>query len=170
MPIATDYTARSCSRSLGPEFGGAIGIQFYFLYAVGVAMYLVGFAEEAQQTWFPDPSMPKKLIVILVATGALVLIVIIAFIGANAFARVNKYLFIFQFATVAIGALFIYLVHPHELKSGGQFVGPSMDTLSANMEEHFTSEQGVCGENEVCTLAGVYCEFTVLDCPLRALG
>uniref|UniRef100_A0A914W7V0 Solute carrier family 12 member 3 n=1 Tax=Plectus sambesii TaxID=2011161 RepID=A0A914W7V0_9BILA len=33
------------SRSLGPEFGGSIGVLFSFAYAVGAAMHLVGLAE-----------------------------------------------------------------------------------------------------------------------------
>jgi ribosome biogenesis protein Tsr3 len=33
------------SRSLGPEFGGAIGLIFSMANAVAVAMYVVGFAE-----------------------------------------------------------------------------------------------------------------------------
>ena len=33
------------SRSLGPEFGGAIGIVFSTANAVAIAMYVVGFAE-----------------------------------------------------------------------------------------------------------------------------
>lgn len=33
------------SRSLGPEYGGAIGVIFAFANAVGAAMYVVGFAE-----------------------------------------------------------------------------------------------------------------------------
>jgi len=33
------------SRSLGPEFGGAIGIIFSLANAVAAAMYVVGFAE-----------------------------------------------------------------------------------------------------------------------------
>ena len=33
------------SRSLGPEFGGAIGIVFALANAVAVAMYVIGFAE-----------------------------------------------------------------------------------------------------------------------------
>lgn len=33
------------SRSLGPEFGGAIGMIFSVANAVAVAMYIVGFAE-----------------------------------------------------------------------------------------------------------------------------
>lgn len=35
------------SRSLGPEFGGSIGLIFAFANAVAVAMYVVGFAETA---------------------------------------------------------------------------------------------------------------------------
>ncbi|KAM3874509.1 solute carrier family 12 member 2 isoform 2-T2 [Diretmus argenteus] len=37
------------SRSLGPEFGGSIGLIFAFANAVAVAMYVVGFAETVQQ-------------------------------------------------------------------------------------------------------------------------
>lgn len=33
------------SRSLGPEFGGAIGLVFSFANAVGVAMNVIGFSE-----------------------------------------------------------------------------------------------------------------------------
>lgn len=33
------------SRSLGPEFGGAIGMIFSLANAVAVSMYVVGFAE-----------------------------------------------------------------------------------------------------------------------------
>ena len=33
------------SRSLGPEFGGSIGLIFSLANAIAVAMYVVGFAE-----------------------------------------------------------------------------------------------------------------------------
>lgn len=42
------------SRSLGVEFGGAIGIVFYIAQAVSVAMYVIGFSEAVEAT-FPFP-------------------------------------------------------------------------------------------------------------------
>ena len=36
------------SRSLGPEFGGSIGVVFSLANAIGAAMYVVGFAETVQ--------------------------------------------------------------------------------------------------------------------------
>ena len=36
------------SRSLGPEYGGSIGLIFCVANAVGAAMYVVGFAESVQ--------------------------------------------------------------------------------------------------------------------------
>ncbi len=39
------------SRSLGVEFGGAIGVVFYLAQAVSVAMYVIGFTEALRATW-----------------------------------------------------------------------------------------------------------------------
>ncbi|CAK4084568.1 unnamed protein product [Aphanomyces euteiches] len=145
------------SRSLGPEFGGSIGLQFYLLYASGVAMYLVGLAEEVEQTWFHDSPWGKRWVVITIATIALVSIVVIALIGAHAFSKVNQYLFIVQFACIAYGAIAICTVAPHGLVSGGEFTGPRSSTLSRNMYANYTNELHVCGAgNEVCDLAQVF--------------
>ena len=43
------------SRSLGPEFGGAIGILFYVAYAFGASFYFIGFAEGVALFSFVQP-------------------------------------------------------------------------------------------------------------------
>ncbi|OQS06382.1 basolateral NaK(2Cl) cotransporter [Thraustotheca clavata] len=144
------------SRSLGPEFGGAIGLQFYLLYASGVAMYLVGLAEEIQQTWFEHSTWEKKHVVVLVASLALVSITMIALIGANAFSKVNQYLFVVQFACIAFGAIAICTTTPHNLLNGGRVTGPSSKTLHDNFYANYTSERNACGPNTVCSFSRVY--------------
>ena len=47
------------SRSLGPEFGGAIGLIFSLANAVAVAMYVVGFAETIRDILKVNKSIPS---------------------------------------------------------------------------------------------------------------
>ena len=87
------------SRSLGPEFGGAIGILFYFAYAVGVSFYVVGFATEVQSTFYPD-SDAAIAIVRIVGTIGLLGCLIISWIGADAFAKFNTWFFVLQYGAI----------------------------------------------------------------------
>ena len=84
------------SRTLGPEFGGSIGLLFYSAYCVGVALYASGFAEEVVETWFVD-SDNKYWLQNGFASLVLFLSLIIALIGAECFTKINVFLFFFQF-------------------------------------------------------------------------
>ena len=48
------------SRSLGPEFGGAIGLIFSVANAVAVSMYVVGFSETVRDILKVCPSQKQK--------------------------------------------------------------------------------------------------------------
>lgn len=50
------------SRSLGPEFGGAIGIVFSFANAVGAAMYVIGFAETLTNLFKVKKFLPSHIL------------------------------------------------------------------------------------------------------------
>ncbi|MFK7818389.1 MAG: amino acid permease [Planctomycetaceae bacterium] len=65
------------SRSLGVEFGGAIGIVFFLAQAISVAMYVVGFSE-AYCAAFPSAWDPR-----IVGTITNVVVFICVFIGAG---------------------------------------------------------------------------------------
>lgn len=65
------------SRSLGVEFGGAIGVVFFFAQAVSVAMYVIGFSEALVEV------APSGLSPTVVATVTNVAVFICVFIGAG---------------------------------------------------------------------------------------
>ncbi|MFK7765891.1 MAG: amino acid permease [Mariniblastus sp.] len=65
------------SRSLGVEFGGAIGLVFFLAQAISVAMYVIGFSEALVA------SVPGDLPQVVVATVCNVFVFICVFIGAG---------------------------------------------------------------------------------------
>ena len=67
------------SRTLGMEFGGAIGIVLYLAQSVSVAFYCIGFAEALSAILGPDFLLSSQLIAIL-AVGS---IFILAWLGAD---------------------------------------------------------------------------------------
>ena len=74
------------SRSLGPEFGGAVGIIFYFANAVGTTFYLVAFADNVIDTFWPEATPWTR---VLVASIALLMTLMAAWIGADFFSKLN---------------------------------------------------------------------------------
>ena len=66
------------SRSLGAEFGGAIGIVFFFAQAISVAMYVIGFTEAFVDTFAMGPDLFKT-----VATIVNAIVFVCVFIGAG---------------------------------------------------------------------------------------
>ena len=65
------------SRSLGPEFGGAIGLLFFGAQALSVAMYVIGFSE-ALIRYLPDGTSFKT-----VATVTNIAVCVCVAIGAG---------------------------------------------------------------------------------------
>lgn len=65
------------SRSLGVEFGGAIGLVFFLAQAISVAMYVIGFAEAYVS------SVPGGASQVVVATICNVFVFICVYIGAG---------------------------------------------------------------------------------------
>ena len=67
------------SRTLGPAFGGAIGLVLYLAMSISVAFYTIGLGEAvASVVGNPDPMFPR-----LVAGAAIVLLLLVAWAGAN---------------------------------------------------------------------------------------
>ncbi len=87
------------SRSLGPEFGGAIGLLFFAAQALSVAMYVIGFTEAAM-AYFPGGTSPT-----LVATVTNILVFACVAIGAGWTIKIQ----FFILATVIVSLISFYL-------------------------------------------------------------
>lgn len=86
------------SRSLGLEFGGAIGLPLYLAQAISVAFYVVGFTESVQYL-FPDLD---ARVFSLITLGAITLV---AWIGASVAVKA-QYLIVATLA-VSLGSFFV---------------------------------------------------------------
>lgn len=107
------------SRSLGVEFGGAIGLVFFLAQAISVAMYVIGFAEA-----FVGSLPVGGLSPVLVATCTNVVVFICVFIGAGWTIRV-------QYGILAILGLSLVSLYTGAI---GSF---STEHLKANLRPDF---------------------------------
>ena len=73
------------SRTLGIEFGGAVGVVLYLAISVSIAFYSIGFAEAVVTALGED----NTRLVQLVAAGLVLLIALIAFVGSDLATRLQ---------------------------------------------------------------------------------
>ena len=99
------------SRSLGPEFGGAIGFCFYLAYAVSVAFYIVATGQEIQQTWFANWN--PKWTTIWLSSIILLLCLANSMAGAGVFTRFNTLLFVGQMSAATLGIVSFLIPHDY---------------------------------------------------------
>src|SRR5947207_4435785 len=149
--IATNGTVRGggayylISRSLGPEFGGSIGVVFYIGFVFNVGLNAVGLIDCIKQIfgaksgsrghWFPEGPWTEYLwatIVLLTCTG-------ICLAGSATFSRAsNGLLAIVLIATLSI-PFSAFIASPFESREIGlEYTGLSIDTFKGNLMPHFT--------------------------------
>lgn len=105
------------SRTLGLEFGGALGIVLFLAQSVSIAFYCIGFGEALATIIPPIPYLTPRLI----AIGAMGLLFILAWLGADWATR-------FQYGVMSLLGLALVSFFL------GGLPGFSMATLSANWQ------------------------------------
>uniref|UniRef100_A0A7N8WZ68 Solute carrier family 12 member 2-like n=1 Tax=Mastacembelus armatus TaxID=205130 RepID=A0A7N8WZ68_9TELE len=129
------------SRSLGPEFGGSIGLIFAFANAVAVAMYVVGFAETVVEMLNDvDALMTDELNDIrIVGTLTVILLLGISVAGMEWEAKAQIVLLV-----ILLGAIVNYFLGsfmPTEHKEPKGFFGYHTAILLENLVPDFRDEE-----------------------------
>lgn len=89
------------SRTLGIEFGGAVGVMLYLAISVSIAFYAIGFAEPLMVALGDD----NPRLVQLVAAGLVLVLALVAYVGADLATRL-QYL-VMTLLIVALVSFFI---------------------------------------------------------------
>ena len=149
--IATNGTVRGggayylISRSLGPEFGGSIGVVFYLGSLLNTSMNAVGLVDCLKQNfgdfsgnwvrWLPEGFWWEYLwasMILILCTG-------ICLAGSSVFARCsNGLLALLLLATLSI-PFSTFVVQPFRTPNLKiDYTGPSAQTFRRNLKPHFT--------------------------------
>ena len=110
------------SRTLGIEFGGAVGVVLYLAISVSIAFYAIGFAEAL----VTELGRESTLLIQLVAAGLVLLLALIGFIGADLATRLQ-----YLVMALLILALFSFLI--------GAIGDFSLDRVGDNLGQTDTS-------------------------------
>uniref|UniRef100_A0A669C6R6 Solute carrier family 12 member 2 n=1 Tax=Oreochromis niloticus TaxID=8128 RepID=A0A669C6R6_ORENI len=127
------------SRSLGPEFGGSIGLIFAFANAVAVAMYVVGFAETVVELLGIDAVMTDEINDIrIIGTITIIILLGISVAGMEWEAKAQIFLLV-----VLITAIFNYFIGsfiPVKSKEAKGFMGYDASIMWENIGPDFRGE------------------------------
>ena len=113
------------SRSLGVEFGGAIGLVFFLAQAISVAMYVIGFSV-AFVAAFPNTGLPFTLI----ATICNVFVFVCVYIGAGWTIRLQYFIL----ATLLISLASFY---------AGAIPAFDTATFTSNLSSSFDNNESI---------------------------
>lgn len=129
------------SRSLGPEYGGAIGVIFSIANAVAVSMYVVGFAETVRDLLLAHDAImvDEQNDIRIIGCITITLLLIIAIIGMEWEARAQ--LILLAVLLVALANFLIgSFIPPTEEKLSKGFTGYRTDVFLENLKPQFRGE------------------------------
>ncbi|XP_039615427.1 solute carrier family 12 member 2 isoform X1 [Polypterus senegalus] len=128
------------SRSLGPEFGGSIGLIFAFANAVAVAMYVVGFAETVVELLKDSNLLMVDEMNDIRIIGTLTIIVLLGISVAGMEWEAKAQLVLLVILVVAIFNFVIGTFIPMESKEPKGFFGYKAEILFENFGPDFRDE------------------------------
>ncbi|KAM5164279.1 solute carrier family 12 member 9-like [Mantella aurantiaca] len=147
------------SRALGPEFGGSIGIMFFFANVCGSALYILGLVETIMAMFGIPPGQDVRSGVhvlpqsywyeLLYGTVLLFICLVVCLVGASIYAKATFLIFI-----VVMGVLIVVFISFFAVKEkvipivttdgnstlNGTFTGFKLSTLKDNVYPHYARD------------------------------
>ncbi|XP_043106372.1 solute carrier family 12 member 2 isoform X2 [Puntigrus tetrazona] len=128
------------SRSLGPEFGGSIGLIFAFANAVAVAMYVVGFAETVVELLVSSGALMLDQINDVRIIGTITVILLLGISVAGMEWEAKAQIFLLFILVTAIFNYFIGTFIPVETKEKFGFFSYDVGILADNFGPDFRGQ------------------------------
>nr|BAK74831.1 Na-K-Cl cotransporter [Paralichthys olivaceus] len=130
------------SRSLGPEFGGSIGLIFAFANAVAVAMYVVGFAETVVDLLEENSAIMVDEINDIRIVGCITVVLLLAISVAGMEWEAKAQIVLLVILLVAIANVFVgtFIPATAEKKSKG-FFNYEMGIFQENFTPNFSENE-----------------------------
>lgn len=121
------------SRSLGPEFGGSIGLLFFVAQALNTALNIIGLVDSIRLN--AGDAVPSGYWAgYALETAALVLCTMLCLLGSSTFSKASAALLaILTLAVLSIPVSIVFKTPFHNKVTGIEFTGFSLDTLMANL-------------------------------------
>ncbi|PKU43039.1 solute carrier family 12 member 2 [Limosa lapponica baueri] len=129
------------SRSLGPEFGGAIGLIFAFANAVAVAMYVVGFAETVVELLKENGTLMVDEMNDIRIIGAITVVVLLGISVAGMEWEAKAQIVLLVILILAIGDFVIGTFIPLDSKKPKGFFGYKAEIFMENFGPDFRDEE-----------------------------
>uniref|UniRef100_A0A8D2PY29 Solute carrier family 12 member 2 n=1 Tax=Zosterops lateralis melanops TaxID=1220523 RepID=A0A8D2PY29_ZOSLA len=129
------------SRSLGPEFGGAIGLIFAFANAVAVAMYVVGFAETVVELLKENGTLMIDEMNDIRIIGAITVVILLGISIAGMEWEAKAQIVLLVILILAIGNFVIGTFIPLDSKKPKGFFGYNADIFMENFGPDFRQEE-----------------------------
>ncbi|XP_034630792.1 solute carrier family 12 member 2 [Trachemys scripta elegans] len=129
------------SRSLGPEFGGAIGLIFAFANAVAVAMYVVGFAETVVELLQENGALMLDQTNDIRIIGAITVLVLLGISVAGMEWEAKAQIVLLVILLLAIGDFIIGTFIPLDSKKVKGFFGYKAEIFTENFGPDFRADE-----------------------------
>uniref|UniRef100_A0A8D0L9S1 Solute carrier family 12 member 2 n=1 Tax=Sphenodon punctatus TaxID=8508 RepID=A0A8D0L9S1_SPHPU len=129
------------SRSLGPEFGGAIGLIFAFANAVAVAMYVVGFAETVVELLKDNGVLMVDETNDIRIIGAITVVMLLGISIAGMEWEAKAQIILLVILLLAIADFIIGTFIPLESKKPKGFFGYKVEIFTENFGPDFRDEE-----------------------------